>query len=154
MSERATLRGSRLGGTSFEDESGIEFAPRQSVAYDCPAGHEFEIPMSEEAEVPFTWECPRCGAESRQHDANQQDSQLDKPARTHWDMLLERRSITELENILSERLELLRSGSVGPAHLHRRSSKSKGTGKPSGKSTSKAKSTSTSKGKSKAKNSA
>ncbi|MGI8888763.1 MAG: RNA polymerase-binding protein RbpA, partial [Nocardioidaceae bacterium] len=34
MSERATLRGSRLGGTSFEDESGIEFAPRQRVEYD------------------------------------------------------------------------------------------------------------------------
>ena len=44
MSERATLRGSRLGGTSFEDESGIEFAPRQRVIYDCPHGHEFDIP--------------------------------------------------------------------------------------------------------------
>ncbi|MDP9317855.1 MAG: RNA polymerase-binding protein RbpA, partial [Actinomycetota bacterium] len=41
-------------------------------------------------------------------------------ARTHWDMLLERRSIPELEDILSERLELLRNGDIGPAHLHRR----------------------------------
>ncbi|MDQ3480459.1 MAG: RNA polymerase-binding protein RbpA, partial [Actinomycetota bacterium] len=55
MSERATLRGSRLGGTSFEDESGIEFAPRQRVVYDCANGHDFEIPMAVEAEVPFTW---------------------------------------------------------------------------------------------------
>jgi hypothetical protein len=31
-----------------------------------------------------------------------------KPPRTHWDMLLERRSIAELEELLSERLELLR----------------------------------------------
>ena len=45
MSERATLRGSRLGGTSFEDESGIEFAPRQRVVYDCPQGsRERQIP--------------------------------------------------------------------------------------------------------------
>ena len=36
MSERATLRGSRLGGTSFEDESGIEFAPRQRVVVRLP----------------------------------------------------------------------------------------------------------------------
>jgi hypothetical protein len=120
MSERATLRGSRLGGTSFEDESGIEFAPRQRVTYDCPNGHEFDIPMAEDAEVPFTWECPRCGAESRQRDGSAPDVKAEKPARTHWDMLLERRSITELEDILSERLELLRNGDIGPTHLHRR----------------------------------
>ena len=34
-------------------------------------------------------------------------------------MLLERRSIKELEEILTERLELLRGGEIGPAHLHR-----------------------------------
>ena len=130
MSERATLRGSRLGGTSFEDESGIEFAPRQRVTYDCPNGHEFEIPMAEEAEVPFTWECPRCGAESRQRDGAEPAAKADKPARTHWDMLLERRSIKELEDILSERLELLRAGAIGPAHLHRgRSNRSNAKGK-------------------------
>ncbi len=120
MSEKATLRGSRLGGTSFEDESGIEFAPRQNVAYDCPSGHDFEIPMSAEAEIPFTWECPRCGAASRQRDGSEPDMKADKPARTHWDMLLERRSLPELEDILSERLELLRAGEIGPPHLHRR----------------------------------
>ncbi|MBA3232593.1 MAG: RNA polymerase-binding protein RbpA [Propionibacteriales bacterium] len=120
MSERATLRGSRLGGTSFEDESGIEFAPRQNVVYDCSNGHQFDIPMSSEADVPFTWECPRCGAESRQRDGFEPEAKAEKPARTHWDMLLERRSISELEDILSERLELLRGGAIGPTHLHRR----------------------------------
>ncbi len=119
MSERATLKGSRLGGTSFEDESGIEFAPRQRVTYDCRNGHEFDIPMAAEAEVPFLWECPRCGAQSRQRDAEPPESKLDKPTRTHWDMLRQRRSIPELEDILSERLQLLRSGEIGPAHLHR-----------------------------------
>jgi hypothetical protein len=38
-------------------------------------------------------------------------------------MLLERRSVKELEEILTERLELLRSGEIGPAHLHRPSKK-------------------------------
>jgi hypothetical protein len=33
-----------------------------------------------------------------------------KPARTHWDMLMERRTTAELEELLQERLELLRSG--------------------------------------------
>ena len=62
MAER-TLRGARLGGQSFEDERGIEFAARQQVGYRCTHGHEFEITMSIEADIPANWECPRCGAE-------------------------------------------------------------------------------------------
>ena len=118
MAER-TLRGARLGGQSFEDERGIEFAARQQVAYDCPQGHKFEITMSMEAEIPASWECPRCGAEAVNAEGVQPEEKSEKPARTHWDMLLERRSLTELEDILSERLELLRGGEIGPAHLHR-----------------------------------
>jgi ribosomal protein L37AE/L43A len=127
MGER-TLRGARLGGQSFEDERGIEFAARQQVGYVCPQGHEFEITMSVEAEVPAVWECPRCGAEALSTSGITPEAKNEKPARTHWDMLLERRSIKELEDILSERLELLRGGEIGPAHLHRtRKSKTKKT---------------------------
>jgi len=120
MGER-TLRGARLGGQSFEDERGIEFAARQQVGYRCPQGHEFEITMSVEAEIPAVWECPRCGAEALSTSGVVPEEKVEKPARTHWDMLLERRSIKELEDILSERLELLRGGEIGPAHLHRTS---------------------------------
>jgi hypothetical protein len=122
MAER-TLRGARLGGQSFEDERGIEFAARQQVGYKCPQGHEFEITMSDEAEVPATWECPRCGAEALNIAGREPESKAEKPARTHWDMLLERRSESELEDILKERLELLRGGEIGPAHLHRANAK-------------------------------
>ena len=118
MGER-TLRGARLGGQSFEDERGIEFAARQQVGYLCAQGHEFEITMSVEADVPALWECPRCGAEARATSGIEPEEKAEKPARTHWDMLLERRSVKELEDILSERLELLRGGEIGPAHLHR-----------------------------------
>jgi rubredoxin len=118
MGER-TLRGARLGGQSFEDERGIEFAARQNIGYVCPQGHEFEIVMAAEAEVPAVWECPRCGAEALSKDGAKPEEKAEKPARTHWDMLLERRSIKELEDILAERLDLLRGGEIGPAHLHR-----------------------------------
>jgi rubredoxin len=118
MGER-TLRGARLGGQSFEDERGIEFAARQNVGYVCPQGHTFEITMAAEADVPATWECPRCGAEALSADGVKPEEKNEKPARTHWDMLLERRTIKELEEILTERLELLRGGEIGPAHLHR-----------------------------------
>lgn len=122
MGER-TLRGARLGGQSFEDERGIEFAARQNIAYGCAQGHDFEIPMSVEADVPAVWECPRCGAEGLSKDGLIREAKAEKPVRTHWDMLLERRSIKELEEILTERLELLRGGAIGPAHLHRPSKK-------------------------------
>ncbi len=118
MAER-TLRGARLGGQSFEDERGIEFAARQQVGFRCKIGHEFEITMSVEADVPALWECPRCGAEGRNISGIEPELKAEKPARTHWDMLLERRSEKELEDILKERLDLLRKGEIGPAHLHR-----------------------------------
>ena len=53
MGER-TLRRRQAGA---EDERGIEFAARQNIGYACPQGHEFEIPMSVEAEIPAVWEC-------------------------------------------------------------------------------------------------
>jgi hypothetical protein len=86
-------------------------------------GHEFEVTMSVEAEVPAVWECPRCGAEALSTSGIRPEEKAEKPARTHWDMLLERRSEKELEDILKERLELLRDGEIGPAHLHRANAK-------------------------------
>ncbi len=62
---------------------------------------------------------------SREHGWHRADAKVEKPQRTHWDMLLERRSEKELEDILTERLELLRGGEIGPAHLHRTGRKRK-----------------------------
>ncbi len=42
-------------------------------------------------------------------DGEEQQEKKAKPARTHWDMLLERRSMEDLEEVLAERLELLRA---------------------------------------------
>jgi hypothetical protein len=81
--------------------------------------------MSVEADVPAVWECPRCGAEGLSVSGIEKVVKVEKPVRTHWDMLLERRSEKELEDILKERLELLRGGEIGPAHLHRAPRKKK-----------------------------
>ena len=108
MAERSTLRGSRLGATSYEDERGVEFADRQTVSYDCALGHRFEMTFAVEADVPALWDCPRCGAQALRVSTDRPDDKPGKPPRTHWDMLLERRSIPELEELLEERLTLLR----------------------------------------------
>ncbi|HEX8487371.1 MAG TPA: RNA polymerase-binding protein RbpA [Propionibacteriaceae bacterium] len=118
MADRS-LRGTGLGAKSFEDEAGVEFAPRREVGFDCPRAHHFELVFAEEAEIPSVWECPRCGAESLRSDGQRAEAKEEKPIRTHWDMLRERRSIAELEDLLAERLNLLRSGEVGPTAFSR-----------------------------------
>jgi hypothetical protein len=113
------LRGTRLGATSYETDSGIDLAPRQDVEYACPSGHRFSMPFSVEAEVPMVWECRVCGAQALRVGGVAEEDKPTKPARTHWDMLLERRSIPELEEVLAERLEVLRHGGIGGSRAAR-----------------------------------
>ena len=62
-----------------------------------------------EAEIPQVW-VAKTGKEAYlvngESDAQNDD---DKPARTHWDMLMERRSVEELEKTLEDRLKYYRS---------------------------------------------
>jgi len=116
MSERA-LRGTRLGATSYETDSGIDLAPRQDVQYSCPNGHRFDMPFALEAEVPPTWECKLCGAQALRVDGVAPEEKPGKPTRTHWDMLMERRSVADLEEVLAERLEVLRGGGIAQAAM-------------------------------------
>lgn len=106
MAERS-LRGTNLSTLSLETDEGIAFSERQIVVYTCSEGHVIELPFSVEADVPALWEC-RCGREALLVDGPEPERKPVKPARTHWDMLLERRSIPELEELLEERLALLR----------------------------------------------
>lgn len=107
MADRA-LRGMRLGTQSMESASGAELADRLDATYDCPAGHVLTMPFSVEAEIPPVWEC-HCGALSLLRDGTSPDEHPVRHVRTHWDMLLERRTIAELEDLLEERLQLLRA---------------------------------------------
>jgi RNA polymerase-binding protein len=118
MADRS-LKGTGLGAKSFEDEAGVEFAARQEVGYDCPRDHHFSLVFAAEAEIPSVWECPRCGAESLRADGERPELKEEKPTRTHWDMLRERRSIAELEDLLTERLNQLRSGELGSTAVSR-----------------------------------
>ena len=108
MAERS-LRGSRLGAVSYETDMGVELAPRTMTTYDCPHGHVTEVPFSEEADIPFLWECRTCGENAQRRDGDRPTPKAVKPPRTHWDMLLERRTEADLEEVLNERLEVLRA---------------------------------------------
>ena len=112
MADRS-LRGMRLGSQSLQSEVGVEFSPRKKSQYRTEDGTVFEVTFAAEAEVPETWESPRSGLEGRLvgEDGGLVQSVVveTKAPRTHWDMLLERRTRGELEELLQERLELLRA---------------------------------------------
>ena len=95
MAERS-LRGMSIGAKSLESDDNVDFAARNDVAYVCPKGHRTILPFAEGAEIPEEWEC-RCGMTARREgDEDREDDEISKPTRTHWDMLLERRSEEEL----------------------------------------------------------
>ena len=109
MAERS-LRGMSIGAKSLESDDNVDFAARMEVAYVCPRGHRTILPFAEGADIPSEWEC-RCGATAHREDdkANTGDD-VAKPTRTHWDMLLERRSEDELKTLLDKRLQMHRDG--------------------------------------------
>ena len=107
MASRA-LRGTGLGSKSNAEPGAVELAPRQEIGFDCAKGHHFQVVFAEEAALPTEWECSRCGDMARRSDGVEPETKETKAPRTHWDMLRERRSIAELENLLAERLDEIR----------------------------------------------
>lgn len=107
MADRV-LRGSRLGTVSYETDRDHDLAPRRSVVYACPKGHDFTVSFADDAESPMVWECRLHGYEARLVDGAAPEPKKIKAPRTHWDMLMERRSIQQLEELLDERLTELR----------------------------------------------
>ena len=109
MADRRVMKGSRQGFVSYETDRNHDLAPRQIARYRTENGEEFEVPFADDAAVPGTWEC-RNGMEGRLIEGGDvAEPKKVKVPRTHWDMLRERRSIEELEELLKERLEFIRS---------------------------------------------
>ena len=112
MADRS-LRGMRLGAQSLQSEEGVEFSPRKKSVYRTDDGTTFTVVFAAEAEVPEVWQSPKSGKEGRlltdDGELVQTDDAESKTPRTHWDMLLERRTRAELEELLEERLAYLRA---------------------------------------------
>jgi len=113
LSREATVsesrRGTRLGAISYERDEQVAPAERLPTAYECSAGHRSLVPFSVEAleaEIPYDWTC-RCGRPATRPQHINVQAKPERHVRTHWDMLLERRTIADLEELMSERLALL-----------------------------------------------
>jgi hypothetical protein len=107
-----TMRGIRLGAQSLESEVGVSYSPRSRNTYQCSNGHLSELVFAQDAELPSTWQCKSCPSQATLlTDGKLIKLDIDelKISRTHWEMLLERRSKEELEEILKERISYIRA---------------------------------------------
>jgi len=86
-----------------------DLVARRSVSFTCRRGHEFVIPFAADAVVPATWECRQHGISAGL--ANATPRQPVK-TRSHGDLVLERRLITELAQLLNQQLTALRAGQL------------------------------------------
>ena len=116
------LRGFTLNSHSYETDEGVAPAENVRKGYHCPAGHVTTLRFSVHAEdIPQTWDCPKCGRIAHDDSAIADlaastvagralvSPRTSPTGKTHWEMLLERRTLADLEVILEERLSLLRS---------------------------------------------
>jgi len=85
-----------------------QMADRMEVTYTCVSGHEFTRVFAADITVPGTWDCPRCG-KTGTSESEPMANDTSAPTRSHWDMLLERRTIGELTDMLAIRAEELRA---------------------------------------------
>jgi hypothetical protein len=102
------IRGSRIGaGPMGENERG-ESAPRQFIAFYCGNGHVTQPAFAVDAEVPETWDCPRCGNPAGQRAEAPPEASRTEPYKTHLAYVKERRTDADGEAILEEALQRLK----------------------------------------------
>jgi len=107
-----TMRGIRIGKQSLESEEGVSYSPRTKYQFLCPNGHSSDIVFAQDAELPETWQCKSCsefGTLLKDGKPITLSITDIKTQKSHWDMLLERRSKVELEVILKERLSYIKA---------------------------------------------
>jgi hypothetical protein len=107
-----TMRGIRLGTQSLESEVGVSYSPRTKYQFLCPNGHSSDIVFAQDAELPQTWQCKSCsefGTLLKDGKPITLSLAEIKTPKSHWDMLLERRTKVDLELILKERLAYIRA---------------------------------------------
>ncbi|MDR1266392.1 MAG: RNA polymerase-binding protein RbpA [Propionibacteriaceae bacterium] len=102
-----TIRRTRQPVTTEALEQEV-FAPRAQVPYGCERRHSFTLTFAVDAPAPSHWDCPRCGQLAARQDSAPAPAPQPKPVRSHWDRLLQRRTIPELEELLAERLREMR----------------------------------------------
>ncbi len=112
MAGGSAIRGSRVGAGPMGEAERGDTAPRLVVSYFCARGHETKPAFAAEAQVPATWDCPRCGLPANLDSLNPPPPPKIEPYKTHLAYVKERRSDSDGEAILAEALAKLRGDAV------------------------------------------
>jgi RNA polymerase-binding protein len=78
------------------------------VPYWCVNGHEVRPSFAVDAELPETWDCPRCGLPAGRDRETPPAAPRNEPYKTHLAYVKERRSDADGAAILEEALARLR----------------------------------------------
>ena len=108
MAGGSAIRGSRVGAGPMGEAERGEPAPRRRISYWCANAHESRPSFADEAEIPDTWDCPRCGMPAGQDRETPPTAPKNEPYKTHLAYVKERRSDADGEAILAEALAKLR----------------------------------------------
>ena len=102
------IRGSRVGAGPMGEAERGEAAPRIRVSFWCANKHETRPSFAEEAQIPETWDCPRCGFPAGRDKSAPPAPPKTEPYKTHLAYVRERRNEADGEAILQEALQRLR----------------------------------------------
>ena len=86
-----------------------ESAPRLRISFWCSNGHETRPSFAVDAEIPSSWDCPRCGLPANTDEKNPPPAKRTEPYKTHLAYVKERRSDADGEALLDEALAKLRA---------------------------------------------
>lgn len=108
MAGGSAIRGSRVGAGPMGEAERGEAAPRIRVSFWCANAHETRPSFAEEAQIPETWDCPRCGLPAGKDKDAPPAPPKTEPYKTHLAYVRERRNEADGEAILQEALQRLR----------------------------------------------
>ncbi|MGI8310323.1 RNA polymerase-binding protein RbpA [Saccharopolyspora hattusasensis] len=112
---------------NYQSPEDYEPAAKVIEAYVCPRGEAFTVTFAADGAVPETWECRQhalWAVRSNLAGTDAAPTGLDCPgvgrapqgaqSRTHFERVLERRSLAELQQLLDERLDALAAARCQP----------------------------------------
>ncbi|MPZ93691.1 MAG: RNA polymerase-binding protein RbpA [Propionibacteriales bacterium] len=108
MAGGSAIRGSRVGAGPMGEAERGDAAPRVQVSYFCANAHETQPTFAVDAQLPDSWDCPRCGLPASRDEENPPPPPKIEPYKTHLAYVKERRSDKEAQEILQEALQTLR----------------------------------------------
>lgn len=103
------IRGSRVGAGPMGEKERGESAPRQYISFFCAKGHQTSPAFAADAEIPDTWDCPRCGYPAGRAEEAPPAAPRTEPYKTHLAYVKERRSDEDGAALLEEALNKLKA---------------------------------------------